>query len=196
MKTALPIPTGGLGSHLIQGMTETPRPEVEARRQAPWWQVVLVGRNPRVTVVRIAVTGLLAWFVFGQVLRPIRVAGPSMEPTYRFGQVNFINRWSFKFSPPARGDVVGIRMAGESVLYMKRIIALPGERIRFVRGKVYINDEPLDEPYVRSPAPWNEAEMQLGPDEYFLVGDNRTMPARDHTHGAFRRSDLVGRVLL
>jgi signal peptidase I len=177
-------------------MTDAPIETERTQRRPAWWQIVLVGRNPRFTVVRIAVTVLLAWLVFGEILRPIKVAGPSMEPTYRFGQINFVNRWSFKFHPPARGDVVGVRMAGESVIYLKRIVGLPGERIRFRRGKVYINDEPLDEPYVRNPAPWNEAEMQLGPDEYFIVGDNRTMPARDHTHGAFRRSDLIGRVLL
>jgi len=169
-----------------------------AQRSRAWWEIVLVGRNPRFTAVRVAVYVLLVCVVFFwvRILIPIRVMGPSMEPTYRFGQVNFVNRWSFKFSPPARGDVVGVRMAGESVIYLKRIVGLPGERIRFRRGKVYINDEPLDEPYLRNPAPWNEAEMQLAPDEYFIVGDNRTMSARDHTHGAFKRSDLIGRVLL
>ncbi len=165
-------------------------------RGTPWWQIILIGRNPRMTLVRIGVTALLAWFVFGEVLRPMRVAGPSMEPTYRLGQINFLNRWSFKFHPPARSDVVGVRLAGESVVYLKRIIGLPGERIRFVRGQVFVDDDLLVEPYLKNPAPWNEAELQLGPDEYFLVGDNRTMSARDHTHGAFRRSKLIGRVLL
>ncbi len=195
MKTALPIASDALGFGPIQGMTEPTIDEGQSRRAPAWWQIILVGRNPRFTGVRVGVTVLLAWLVFGEILRPIRVAGPSMEPTYRFGQVNFINRWSFKFRPPSRGDVVGVRMAGESVIYLKRIVALPGERIRFRRGKIHINDEPLDEPYLRNPAPWNEAEMQLGPDEFFIVGDNRTMSARDHTHGAFRRSDLIGRVL-
>ena len=195
MKTALPYRVDGLGSEAIQGMSDATIESGETRSRPAWWQIVLVGRNPRFTVVRIAAYVLLVVVVFGLVLIPIRVAGPSMEPTYRIGQVNAVNRLSFKFHPPARGDVVGVRMAGESVIYLKRIVGLPGERIQFRRGKIYINDEPLDEPYLRNPAPWNEAQMQLGDDEFFIVGDNRTMSAKDHTHGAFRRSDLIGRVL-
>ena len=157
--------------------------------------MILVGSNPRLTLVRIAVVVGLAWFVFGQVLRPIRVAGVSMEPTYRLNAVNFINRWAYRDSSPQRGDVVGVRMAGESILYLKRVVGLPGERIAFERGQLLVDGQPIQEPYVRHRAPWNEAELQLAHDEYFLVGDNRGMPARDHTHGAFARHRIVGRIL-
>jgi signal peptidase I len=195
MKTALPIRTEGLGLPPRFRMTNATEVETGSRAR-PWWLVFIAGRNPRVTLIRAVVWALAAWLVFGFVLRPVKVDGISMEPTYRGGQINLLNRWSFKFSPPARGDVVGVKTTGESILYLKRIVGLPGERIRFERGRIYINDEPLEEPYLRNPAPWNEAELLLGPDEYFLVGDNRTMPARNHTHGAFLRSKLVGRVLL
>jgi signal peptidase I len=165
----------------------------------PWWHYLwigVIGRSPRRTAVRIAVYVVVAWGVFGYVLRPMRVAGISMEPTYKLNQVNFINRWSYLKREPQRGDVVAVRMAGESVLYLKRIIGLPGERVRIRQGQVYIDDEPLREEYVKNRAPWNESEMELGPDEYFLVGDNRGMALRDHEHGAVRRSKIVGKVLL
>lgn len=165
----------------------------------PWWRYLIwgvVGRNPRFTAVRVVVYVVLAWAVFGHLLRPMRVAGVSMEPTYRLGQVNFINKLAYLRSGPGRGDVVGIRMAGESVLFLKRVVGLPGERIRFERGQLYVNDEPLREDYVKHRAPWTEPELQLGPDEYFLVGDNRGMRSRDHEHGAVRRSKIVGRILL
>ena len=164
-----------------------------------WWRFLLIGvigRSPRRTAIRIVLYVALAWGVFGYILRPMRVAGISMEPAYKLNQVNFINRWSYRSKEPQRGDVVAVRMAGESILFLKRIIGLPGERIRFHRGQVYVNDEPLQEEYVKHRAPWNEPEMELGPDEYFLVGDNRGMAARDHDHGAVRRSKIVGKVLL
>lgn len=172
---------------------------VTAAEARPWWwflKVMVVGRSPRFTVVRILVYVVLAWVVFGYILRPMRVAGISMEPTYRLNQVNFINRWSYLRREPQRGDVVAVRMAGESVLYLKRIIGMPGERVRFHRGQVLINDEPLTENYVKNRAPWNEPELELRSDEYFLVGDNRGMPATHHDHGAVRRSKIVGKVLL
>lgn len=173
--------------------------EMAATEPRPWWHYLwigVIGRSPKRTAVRIAVYVVVAWGVFGYVLRPMRVAGISMEPTYKLNQVNFINRWSYLKREPQRGDVVAVRMAGESVLYLKRIIGLPGERVRIRQGQVYIDDEALREDYVKQRAPWNESEMELGPDEYFLVGDNRGMASRDHEHGAVRRSKIVGKVLL
>ena len=72
---------------------------------------------------------------------------------------------------------------------------LPGERVAFERGQLLVDGRPLAEPYVKERAPWNEAELELGPDEYFLVGDNRGMAPRDHTHGAFQRERIVGKIL-
>ena len=146
-------------------------------------------------MVRIAVTAGLAWVVFGHVLRPIRVSGISMEPAYRLNSVNFVNRIAYRVASPNRGEVVAVRMAGESVLYLKRVVGLPGETVAFERGQLLVDGKALREPYVKNRAPWNEAELHLGPDEYFLVGDNRGMSARDHTHGAFPRERIVGRIL-
>jgi signal peptidase I len=166
---------------------EKPRP--------PWWQVLVIGRNPKFTLVRIVVVAGLVWLVFGNILRPVRVSGVSMEPTYRSNAINLVNRWAYRSSEPGRGDVVAVRTTGESILYLKRVVGLPGERVAFERGTLLVNGRPFAEPYVKQRSPWNEAELELGPDEYFLVGDNRSMPARDHTHGAFRRERIVGRIL-
>jgi signal peptidase I len=168
---------------------------MDAPARAPWWQVFLIGRNPRVTLVRLVVVVVSAFVTFKYVLVPIRVTGTSMEPAYRNGQVNFVNRLSFRFRPPERGDVVAIRTTGLGVMLLKRLIALPGERVRIEAGQVYVNGEPLEEPYIPKRAPWFEREFELGPDEYFVIGDNRTMSQRDHTHGATTRDRLVGRTL-
>lgn len=162
-----------------------------------WWQVIAVGRNPRLTLIRLILVVGLSYVTFGHVLVPIRVTGISMEPTYRDGGVNFVNRMSFRYRPPERGDIVAIRSPGMRPLLLKRILAGPGDRIRIVRGQVLVNDQPLDEPYLdrRRTAPWNEAETLLGEDEYYVVGDNRTMAGRDHVHGITSREFLVGRVL-
>src|SRR5689334_11027740 len=114
-------------------------------RPVPWWQAVLWGRRPRRTAIRIVVIVIVSFVVFKLILIPIRVDGPSMLPTYHTGQVNFVNRLVYLFREPRRGDVVGIRLSGRHIMYMKRIIGLPGETVEFRDGRVYINGKLLDE---------------------------------------------------
>ena len=133
--------------------------------------------------------------IFGWVLIPVRTDGISMEPTYESGRINLVNRLAYLSSSPARGDVVAIRLAGLHVLYIKRIIALPGERISFHSGEVRIDGVPLTEPYVHFRRGWELPEVRLGPAEYCVVGDNRGMYAADHTFGRVDAVRIVGRVV-
>jgi signal peptidase I len=168
----------------------------------PWWQVMAIGRNPRTTLVRLAVTLVLVLVGFPMSIQPILVQGISMQPTYRDGQRRFLNKLAYRFSPPQRGDVIGIREAGKQVLLLKRVVGLPGESLRIVQGTVLINGEPLEEPYllpptngVRNPAPWNLQEVRLGQDEHYVIGDNRSMRQTDHYFGIVERERIVGRLI-
>jgi signal peptidase I len=178
---------------------DTPDTPPEPPRRAPWWQIVTVGRNPKVTAIRLLVLVALVFFAFRYVVLPIRVTGVSMQPTYRDGQKLYINSLSLWLHPPQRGDILAIRTSGIHNLLLKRVIALPGERVRIVRGQVLIDGEPLDEPYLYNPAPWDwpkgKAEEVMGPDEFLMIGDNRTMRVDEHEFGAAQRFRLVGRVL-
>jgi len=165
--------------------------------EAPTWlRTVLVGRHPERTAIRILVLIVVSVVVFRFVLLPIRVEGMSMMPTYKENRPNFVNRLAFLFRPPQRGDVVAISTSGVSIMYMKRIIGLPGESVAFHRGQAVINGKVLDEPYVKYSCDWEIAPRTLGTDEYYCVGDNRAMPARDHYKGVAARHKIVGKVLL
>src|SRR5687768_17891350 len=118
-----------------------------------------------------------------------------MEPTYNDGALNFANRFAFAWREPSRGDVVAIRMAGPSVVYVKRIVGLPGERVEIDMGTVIIDGEPLAEPTVIYKAPWNVPALRLGSDEYFVIGDNRAMTVQDHDFGRTTRERIVGKML-
>jgi len=162
----------------------------------PWWRVVLIGRNPAVTAIRLLVTVAVVLFLYQISLRRILVHRVSMEPTYREGQKLWVNLLAYRLGTPLRGDIIAVKTTGESVLLLKRIIALPGERFRIRRGHVFVDDEEADEPYVKRPrAPWDYAEITLGPDEFMVIGDNREMPMKDHEFGRVTRERILGRII-
>jgi signal peptidase I len=184
-----------VAAHLL--IMELMASDVEPAPSPSWIQTVLIGRNPKRTAIRIVILVALCLIVFNRfVLVPIRVEGLSMMPTYQDHRINFVNRLAYDFHKPQRGDVVAIRTSGISIMYMKRVIGLPGETVTFHEGHAYIDGELLNEPYVKTRCDWELPPRQLGPDEYFLVGDNRSMPASDHTMGVAPRQRIVGKVLL
>jgi signal peptidase I len=128
---------------------------------------------------------------FKWLLIPVRTEGVSMLPTYASGKINFVNRMAYVNGAPRRGDIVAIRLAGWSVVYIKRVIGLPGERVAVLEGQVYVDGEPLAEPYVFHHRDWNVEEETLGPREYFLMGDNRG----ESDFGRVDSSRILGRLV-
>jgi signal peptidase I len=169
-----------------------------------WLRTIIIGRNPRRTAVRLLVIVGLILLLRSFVLLPIEVDGPSMLPNYREHSVNVVNRLAYLWHEPRRGDVVAIRfsgvsrLSGKSIMLMKRVVGLPGETVEFVQGRLLINGQPLDEPYLKNPCNWDfkPPRWRLGDDEYYVVGDNRSMPSEDHLQGSARRERIIGRVML
>jgi signal peptidase I len=167
------------------------------RSQLPrWLRIALIGRNPKFTLARIVVLVVTCFIIFKFILLFIRVEGISMLPTYQNGSVHLVSRTAYWWHEPQCGDVVSIRLAGIHVMYLKRIIGLPGETVAFVNGQAMINGEALDEPYEKLHCDWNLPPEKLGPNEYFVVGDNRTMPPQYHEHGIASRDRIIGKLLL
>ena len=162
----------------------------------PSLTTVIFGESPRRTAIRAGVLIIASAVVFGVILLPVRLSGISMEPTYSDGEMNFANRLAYAAKRrPSRGDVVAIRMAGMSVLYVKRIIGLPRERVEITMGTVLIDGQPLIEPTVVRKAPWNVPAITLGDDEYFVIGDNRAMSAQNHDFGRASLDRIIGKML-
>ena len=194
--------------------------EVQRSGLPHWLRIVLIGRRPRYTAVRVVVLAVVAFIVFGYILLPVRIDGPSMLPNYQTGAVNLVNRFAYFRHDPRRGDVVAIRISGTeysaaeffqdlkgfridfsrlskpSMVFMKRVVGLPGETIEFSEGRLLVNGRPQSEPYLRFPCRWERSPQKLGPNQFFVVGDNRAMRMMDHTFGAAERNQIVGRVIL
>lgn len=160
----------------------------------PIWQRLVFGRNPRRTLIRAAVLAGVCFVVFKFLLLPIRIHGISMEPAYRDGGINLVNRLSYLWRKPKRGDVVAVKTSGLHIMYLKRVIALPGESVAIEKGVVVIDGKPLAEPYVKRREPWELAPVKLEPDHYLVIGDNRGMDQRLHWFDAIPLNKIAGKV--
>lgn len=156
---------------------------------------LIFGRRPMRTLWRVLFWSVAGYVIFRYVLLPMRVEGISMEPTFKDGAVSVANRLTPRWGHLQRGDVVAVRVVSDRVLLLKRIVGLPGERLAIVAGQVFINRQRLEEPYTKPNPQWFHREIQLQPEQYFVIGDNRTMIQQAHTFGPCMRSNIVGRVL-
>ena len=124
------------------------------------------------------------------------VIGCSMEPSLEEGQRLIINKLSYKFDDPERGDVVVFHppIKGQTDL-IKRVIALPNDTVEIKDGIVYVNGSPLDEPYIASP-PSYSFQREVPEDYYFVLGDNRNNSNDSHRGWLLPRDNIVGKAWL
>ena len=141
--------------------------------------------------IRLTLLALFAYLIFGFIAIPAFIKGPSMEPTYNRIGFNFCWRPRFWFSSPQRGDIVIIRYTRHT-LYLKRVIALAGDRVAFRDGKLYLNGRYKPEPYVKKGGHWNLPERRVAPGNIYVVGDNRSMPMSQHKFGQVLIKRLYG----
>jgi signal peptidase I len=181
-------------------------------------------------------TVVVALFVLTFIVQPLLIPSESMEHTLLVGDFllfnkqtyatpGFIGRWLLPYRSPARGDIVVFRHADPPML-IKRVVGIPGDRLRVVNGRVFINGVALDEPYAtfeptqvvdsgRDNFPgeiaprlvdpewrrqiWNltsDGELTVPPGEYFVLGDNRNHSRDSRYWGFVPRDAFVGRPLV
>ncbi len=129
------------------------------------------------------------------VVGTVRVAGVSMQQTLMADDVALITRFDYRADRrPQRGDVVQCTFPGRSDTYIKRVIGLPGEAIRFSEGTLTVDGVPVEEPYVSTLT--GDYRIRLGEGEYLLLGDNRaeSYDSRMPDMGPVRADAFLGRV--
>lgn len=130
----------------------------------------------------------------------ISVVGPSMSPTLENGEKILVNRLVYKIFSPKQNDLIVFLPNGneKSHYYIKRVIAMPGDKVQVKEGMIYINGEPFEEK-VEVPAIENallaEEELTVGEDEYFVLGDNRnnSEDSRYASIGNVKKEYIVGK---
>jgi len=158
-------------------------------------------------VIKTTVIIIIAAFLIRYLLiQPFVVEGESMEPNFHNNEYLVIQKVSGYFNNYKRGDVIVFKYPNNPMIsYIKRIIGLPGEKIKFDRGKVsiynsqYPNGELLQENYYilsLTDDTGQVAEKELGPNEYFVMGDNRNNSSDSREWGVLNKKFIQGKVMI
>ncbi len=155
------------------------------------WEVV------KVAIVSLVIILPIRYFL----VQPFYVKGASMEPNFHDHDYLLIDELSFRFREPQRGEVVVFRYPRDpSNYFIKRIIALPGERLVVADERVYISSDngqqiEYEEPYL---AEWikttGSLDITLTSTQYFVMGDNRPASLDSRSFGPIERKAIIGRV--
>ncbi|MCC7208267.1 MAG: signal peptidase I [Anaerolineae bacterium] len=173
-------------SHLPIAPSEAsppPQPRVRVRHRA-WWR----------DIVEIVLLILLTYTPINLMTARAVVEGPSMQPNFFTGDLVIVNRSVYFFSPPSRGDVIVLHnprvSTGDDLI--KRVIGLPGETVEINDGRVYINGILIEEPYIERFCTNCDGSWTLGPDQYFVLGDNRPNSYDSSRFGPISKDLIVG----
>lgn len=177
--------------------TENADKEKEKEKDKPFWRDIL-----EMFIYFVAVF-LLAFLIVTFVGQRTVVDGSSMSPTLSDKDNLIVDKISYRFTDPKRFDVVVFPYQhAKRTFYIKRIIGLPGETVMIdPEGNIYIDGQILEEDYgaetILNPGR-ADVPITLGPDEYFVMGDNRnnSSDSRDYMVGNIKRKDLVGRAFV
>jgi signal peptidase I len=145
-------------------------------------------------LISLAIAGFVIVFLY----QPVKVEGTSMMPGLVDQERIFINKFAYHFESVDRGDIVVFhypRDPGKS--YIKRVIGAAGDRVRIDAGVVYVNGEPLAEPYV--PPEYHDwrsyPEVVVPPDSYFVLGDHRNLSNDSRDFGPVNERYIYGKAV-
>lgn len=151
------------------------------------------------TLVVFAAIGTAIYWLIAQ---PHKVSGSSMHPNFKDGDYIITDKLSYKFDEPKRGDIVVFKNPkDETVDFIKRIIGVPGDRIKVQNGKIYLNGGELNEPYIAQAIKTNPGsfleegvEVTVEDGHYITIGDNRPASSDSREWGFITKQEIIGKV--
>lgn len=139
------------------------------------------------------IIGLAVFFLLRALVEPFVVEHSSMWPTIEEGEYILVDKVSYRFHQPQRGDIIVFRPPWNSGRpYIKRVIGLPGDIVEIKDGSVFVNGERLDEPYAGRTQDLLPP-LEVPRDEYFVLGDNRNNSYDSRRGWTVNRKDIVGK---
>jgi signal peptidase I len=126
----------------------------------------------------------------------IRVEGSSMEPSLHDGEFVVINRLAYRWANPDRGEIIVFNFPLDPERrFIKRIIGLPGDTVSVHQGIVFVNNIPLEEPYIYAP-PEYDGEWIVEEGHYFVLGDNRNNSSDSQNWGSLGAEEIIGKAVI
>ncbi len=147
-------------------------------------------------VLETLVLSVVLFVTINVVSARIRVDGESMEPTLLSGEYVIVNRLSYRFAAPKRGDIIVFHPPPDpSEEYVKRVIGLPGDEVEIKNNGVYINGQRLEESYIKV-ATTHDNTWRVPAGQLFVLGDNRTNSSDSRDWGNVPMAYVVGKAIL
>jgi signal peptidase I len=145
--------------------------------------------------VIVAAAFVLALLVQQFVLKPYVIPSPSMEPTLVRGDRVLVNRLAYHFRSPERGDVIVFRPPAEEGKepFIKRVVAVGGDRVSVHDGLLWVNGLPQDEPFLKEhPILGDSPEVKIKPGYVWAMGDNRNNSGDSRLFGPVDEDEIIG----
>jgi signal peptidase I len=159
--------------------------------------------NPWVEGIKtIALSAVLAFGIRTFVAEARYIPSGSMLPTLQINDRLIVDKVGYHFRRPERGDIVvfapteKLQEQNYKDAFIKRVIALPGEKVEVKNGKVFINDQPIQENYVEDRPAYQYGPVYVPDNQYLVLGDNRNNSYDSHYWGFVPREKIIGRAVV
>ena len=147
-------------------------------------------------IIETIILALVLFVAINFLTARIRVDGSSMEPNFHDGDYVIVNRMAYRLGDIQRGDVIVFPYPLEPEDdYIKRVIGLPGDRVAIYGGAIYVNGQPLIEPYIAEQPRSDLAEFIVPEGYVYVMGDNRNESSDSRSWGPLKIDEIIGRAI-
>jgi signal peptidase I len=177
---------------MTRSQDQEPEKQPQPKAENPWTEAIKT----------IALSAVLAFGIRSFVAEARYIPSGSMLPTLQINDRLIIDKISYNFRNPDRGDIIvfsptdTLKQQNFKDAFIKRLIGLPGDKVEVKEGKVYVNNQPLKENYIEDKPNYNFGPVTVPPNQFLVLGDNRNNSYDSHYWGFVPRDRIIGRAVV